>query len=314
MHAWWGKGMARLPLPSLSDEDATTRDVALDSLRRRLVVAAGEQVISVDLVSGRTLFAVELPGTPTSLAIDAETGMVVAALADIGEIRAIGIDGRVLGIAVGLGRPTGLAAGLGRVFVADSSGERIVVLDPRSWGIMGVKTLPAAPYAMAADPPSERLYVGLMGRGSVLAIDTVRLDRVWEVSLGGLGFPQGLALDEKRGALYVAHALSPRYGALTAIDVVRGEILRTAWGNPDRPLFGSDAVSVDAGRGVVYLGGHAVVTIWAAGDLAVQATLGTEAARWPAAIVIDPVDNALYGAGEQGQLYRWAVPVDADRS
>jgi len=73
------------------------------------------------------------------------------------------------------------------------------------------------------------------------------------VQLGGWGFPQGIAFDSVRDRLYVTYALSPKYGAVAAIDASSGQVLSRRVGNLAQPLFAACGISVDPVRGWVYL-------------------------------------------------------------
>ncbi|GAF82144.1 unnamed protein product, partial [marine sediment metagenome] len=235
-------------------EGRSVRAMALDEGRRRLLLASEDELIVLDALSGRTIYTRPLAAPAMALAADEGSGAIYAVLPGRGELCAFGPDGASLGGVDGLGRPTNLVVGLGRIYVADSEGRRVVAIDGESLTIVAERVLPAAPHALALDAEARRLYVGEMGIGTILALDAGTLRPIDQVVLGGLGYPRDLALDGAAGRLYVAHALSPKYGAISAIDVADMSIIGTVWGNEERPLSGADVVAVDGRRGVVLLG------------------------------------------------------------
>jgi YVTN family beta-propeller protein len=85
------------------------------------------------------------------------------------------------------------------------------MLDSNDYSIISTQDFPAAPHGLTLDPLRNRLYAGLMGEGQIVALDADTLAVTARVTLGGLGYPLDLALDEANGRLYVAHELAPKY-------------------------------------------------------------------------------------------------------
>ena len=302
-------GLAPLAVPGELARSARIQALALDAERRRLILASEDALLVLDAPSGRLLFEHQLPAPATALAVESSSGRVYAALPDIGELHGLSPDGKPHGRVEGLGRPTGLAVGLGRIYVADGVGRRLVMLDSASYGILATRTLPAAPHALALDPLRRRLYVGQMGSGVVLALDADHLRLLGEVALGGLGYPLDLALDVKANKLYIVHALSPKYGAISLVDAARMISLFTLWGSQERPLFGADTVRVDAQRGLVYLGQSDGILTLDAKDLATRGHLRVSRLGLPGTLAVDPLDGTAYIAGDRARLWSWQ-PVD----
>ena len=183
------------------------------------------------------------------------------------------------------------------------------MLDSASYGILATCALPAAPHALALDPLRRRLYVGQMGSGKVLALDADHLDLLGEVALGGLGYPLDLALDGEAGRLYVIHALSPKYGAISLVDAAHMTLLSTLWGNQEQSLFGADTVRLDAKRGLVYLGQADGVLTLGASDLAVRDSLPISRLGLPGTLALDPLEGTAYMVGDGARLWSWQ-PAD----
>ncbi len=66
--------------------------------------------------------------------------------------------------------------------------------------------------------------------------------------LGGLGFPQGLAVDPT-GRVYVSYALSPRYGQIAVLDGVTGALVRLIPPTLDHPLAGAGRLTIARASG-----------------------------------------------------------------
>jgi len=290
--------------PGLGQADHV-RAMALDERRRRLLLCVEKELVVLDALSGRTIFTHRLASPAMALAADLGSGAIYAVLPDRGELSVLESDGTLRTHVDGLGRPTNVVVGLRRVYVADSAGDRVMVIDGEDCHFMTQRALPAAPHALALDPLRHRLYVGQMGTGMILALDADTLHLVGKVRLEGLGYPRDFALDVAAGRLYVAHALSPKYGAISVIDVANMSVLATLWGNQESPLSGAHAVTVDARRGVVLLGQADRVIALDAQSLAVQKIERVWPARWATSLLIDPLAGTAYVAEDEGRIWSW---------
>jgi DNA-binding beta-propeller fold protein YncE len=183
----------------------------------------------------------------------------------------------------------------------------VVAIDSENHGIVAERALPAAPQALALDPLTRRLYVGQMGTGMILALDADTLALEGQVALEGLGYPRDLALDVTTGRLYVAHALSPKYGAISAIDLADMSVVATVWGDRERPLSGADAVSVDGKRGVALLGYADGLVALDATSLEVLDTARVLRGGWAGALAIDRLEGTAYLAEDRGPLWTWRL-------
>jgi len=305
-------GLTALELPSGRDQAGQIRAMALDERRRRLLLSVEDQLMVLDAVTGRAIFAHPLGSPAMALAVDADSGTIYAVLPDRGELCVFAADGDERGRIDGLGRPTNLVVGLGRAYVADSAGHRVVAIDSESHGILAERALPAAPQALALDPVAHRLYVGQMGTGMILALDADTLALEGQVALEGLGYPRDLALDVATGRLYVAHALSPKYGAISAIDLADMSVVATVWGDQERPLSGADAVSVDGKRGVALLGYADGLVALDATSLEVLDTARVLRGGWAGALAIDRLEGTAYVAEDKGRVWSWQPVVSDD--
>ena len=297
-------GLAPLALPTSLVEPNAIRALAMDHTRQRVLVTTGSRLLSFDKVTGRLLTTAQLPSQAGALAIDERSGQVYAALPDRGEVVVVTLAGDILARATGLGRPTRMVIGESRLYVSDSLQQRIMVLGP-SCDIIGQRTLPAAPYALALDSTKGRLYVGQMGNGTILALNTETLASEGTLALGGLGYPLDLALDSSGEILYVAHALSPKYGALSVITTRDMSMQKTLWGSPALDLTNADSVRWDSRHSVVLLGVAEGIMALDGRSLEVVHLQPLRRAGWPGAMTLDPLVGTVFVAGEGGSLWSW---------
>ena len=154
----------------------------------------------------------------------------------------------VRAIASGFQQPGGLAllhdATLGdRLFAADTLAGTVRVLDAGDLRTMAETVVGPGPYALAAVPEASHVFAALSGGDEVAMLDASG-DLLTTTRLGGLGFPQGLAVDPTDGRVYVSYALSPRYGQIAALDGATGVIVGIIPPTLDRPLAGAGRLAI----------------------------------------------------------------------
>jgi len=297
-------GLAVLSEPLRAVDAARIDALALDAQHRRVISVSKTTLTIRDAITGRELLSRELPGRVSRLLLQAASRQIVALLAEQGELHLLDGDGSTLAVVGKLGYPANAVEGDGRLYVADSAGKRILVLDGASLAVLSQRELPAAPYALAYDPTARRLYVGQMGTGQLLALDADSLETIAEVALGGLGYPQDLALDTATHSLYVAHALSPKYGALSVIDTASMTVRRTRWGNQEQSMLGSDFVHLDTARDTLFVTHSGGCLVLASIDLTVRTALALDP-EVITGMAGDTLEGILYLTGAGGQLWTW---------
>jgi uncharacterized repeat protein (TIGR01451 family) len=300
-------------LPGRSPEQEAVHAMTLDSTRRRLITATDGWITVADSVTGRVFFRRELPADIHALAVDDASGSIHAVLPDLGELYVLNADGSLRERVSGLGRPADVFADRDRIYLSDVEQNHLYMLDPASYGIMLASEYPVAPHPLMLDSDGSRLYIGQLGEGKVLAVDTETLETVGEVTLGGLGYILDMALDAQHGVLYVAHMLSPRYGAISRIDTDQMVVTVTRWGDLEQPLVGADAISVDSERGTVILGVAEGYLTLDAETLAVQELTRLPRSAWNRTMTFDPLDSTLYVAGQSGQIWTAVLPAENER-
>ena len=91
------------------------------------------------------------------------------------------------------------------------------VLDAGDLRTLTETAIGPGPYALVAAPAAGHVFAALTGGDEVAMLDASGV-LLTTTRLGGLGFPQGLAVDPTDGHVYVSYALSPRYGQIAALD------------------------------------------------------------------------------------------------
>ncbi len=299
---------AARPTPTprwLPTDDGGVDALALDAPRGRVLAVAGGRLLVRDL-EGRVLEEVALPpvaGAAGAMALDAADGTAYLALPEAGQV--VRYDGRrVTVVADGLGRPLGLAASPHHLFVGDAAGKRLVMLDREGHGIMRMADLGAAPGGLVYDPLTHRIYVTQLGPGTLLAFDADTLEPLGQVTLGGLGLPRALALDAEARRLYVAHDLSPKYGAISVVDTEAWRVVAERTGTWAQPLTGCGEIAIDRARGrlvLSYSGGIAVMdpeTLEVVDDAPLPPGASSRG------LALDPATGRAYLGGEGDGLWR----------
>jgi len=195
----------------------------------------GVSAVAVDALTGASYYAgdgglVKLEGgnqkqrgwcrsCPALVDVEVDSGRVFATSWEAGALLVFDAsDGALLLRVEGFVRPSGLAVGLGRIFVADTGADCLVVLDEESCGIMQSLPVDRAPALVALDEVSGRVYVSSLGDGVVAAFDARTGQGISRVSLGGLGYPQGMDVDAASGRVFVAYSVAPREQAVQVLD------------------------------------------------------------------------------------------------
>jgi uncharacterized repeat protein (TIGR01451 family) len=282
---------------------AAPRLFALDAMRQRLVYAAQGRLRSVDALTGRVLAESALAGEYVALEIEPVSGAIHLLNRDAGRLTVVDASHRPLAQVEGLGRPSNLAVSPDRVYIADPAGARLLAIDRAAWYTIAERALSAAPHALAYDPLRQRLYVGLMGRGAIVALDAATLQPLGdELALGGLGLPQHLALDADAGRLAVAHSLSPKYGGISLIDTETMTLLRTRWGDLQEPLSGAAhaAFGPSPGELTLRVGGRALLLD--ADTLQTRRELAVDGAG---PLAVDRLSRTVYLAARGGGALSW---------
>jgi len=247
VHALW----------KLPEADVTldfVQGVVFNPANDLLYMAAGKDIWVLNAKSGEVVTRIPLDASLRGLAIDVAANRIYAALWEANALAVIdGVNQTLWKIVTGIPGASGVAVGADNVYVTATRSDQLIVVDKRKCAIIGCVAVGDAPYAIACNRRRQWVYVGNAGDDTVSIVDGRSGVLLYTVTLGGLGHPQGLALDPVRGRLYVTYALSPKYRAIAAIDASSGQILSRLIGNEGQPLFAAYGIAVDPLRGWVYV-------------------------------------------------------------
>jgi YVTN family beta-propeller protein len=277
--------------------------IALDPARNVLYMAAGKELWALDAESGSMLARIAMQSAPRSLAVDVATNRVYAALWQEDAVALVdGTSYRVLQVVRGIPGASGLAVAKDVVYVTATRSDELIVIDKTTGGIIQRVTVGDAPYAVACDEGSRQwAFVANAGEDTLSIVGAGAVLRT--VKLGGLGHPQGLALDAVRDCLYVTYSLSPKYGAIAAIDATSGQVLVRLTGSFLRPLFAAYGVTADPLRGWVYVTTAEETLVLAGETLSVLHALPDVGPASGFGVRVDAVGERLYVAERrQGSL------------
>ena len=280
--------------------------VALNPSNDLLYMAAGKAIWVLDAGTGKTIAYIPLDTAPRGLAVDVAANRVYAALWEVDALAVIdGAQQTLWKVVPGIPGASGVAVGDDYVYVTATHGDELIIVDRPNCAIINRVAIGNAPYAVAYDPGRQRVYVGNAGEDTVSIVDGHNGALVNTVKLGGLGHPQGLALDSIRDRLYVTYALSPKYRAVAVIDACSGQILSRLVGNEKRSLLGAYGIAVDPLRGWVYVTTVDEVLALAGETLRVVKVTSGAGPAYAFGLCVSPVEERLYIA--DGQHRRLAV-------
>ena len=188
-------------------------------------------------------------------------------------------------IAVGP-QPFGVAnAGGGLLYVANSGGTTVSIVDTATNAVTGSITVGNGPGEIATDPAAGRAYVGNFNDGTVSVVDTAARSSIATLSPGGLG----VAVDPALSRLYLAST-----SRLTVFDTLT---LQQVAAVPAPTGTSWWSVVIDPLRHLGYLGdlgGHGVTVV----DLTTNAIVSTIDVGGPIrfALATDPARGRLFAA------------------
>jgi len=181
-------------------------------------------------------------------------------------------------------QPFGVAASGSLLYVANSGGSAVSVIDTATNTVTGSIAVGSGPGEIAADPAAGRAYVANFNSGTVSVVDLATRATVATLGTGGLG----VALDPGLGRLYV---VTP--SQLTVFDTATLQPVAAI------PASGAGwwAVAVDPVRHIGYLGGLSGQGITVL-DLMTNAVVTTIGVAGPIrfALAVDPARGLVYAA------------------
>ncbi len=300
------------PVASVSTAEAATarpssayRALAVDPLSGQVYAAAGDGVWACDPAGLRPPRRLLSGSGYQALLVDALARRLLVSDWAGGALLAFDLaSGRTVARALQLRRPSGIALYGDRIFVAETGADRVVTLDRRTCGIIRGTPVDAGPYALAVDRQAARVWVASAGGDSVTALDARTGISLGTVQLGGLGHPQGIAVDERRGRVYVTYLLSPRYHALAVIRSGSLQIERVLQGDGAQPLTGACAVAVEPRSGRIWLAELAGIRVLDPLSLRALAALPGEGTVSPFGLAVDTAGGRVLAADGVSPAFR----------
>lgn len=142
------------------------------------------------------------------VAVDPDRTRLYVANSASGSISVFSTAGQLIAtLDLHLSRPMGLVAanrnGQRRLYVTESEGKRIAVVDPVYGRVLARIPVGEAPVGIAIDAAGQRLFVGNQGDRSLSAIDIASAQTVATLPLGGR--PYGIAVSPDGKTVYTAN-------------------------------------------------------------------------------------------------------------
>ena len=258
-----------------------------------------------DPASGVVLARVSIGQQPRGMALDPVAGRLYVTSWERGSVAVFDArSGQRLAEARGLLRPSGLALAGGQLYVAETAAHRLLILDSQTAERRGEIRLGPGPYTLAASADGERVYVALAGSDEVAVVETAQDEVIARTALGGLGFPQDIAVDTTTGRVYVVYLLAPRYHNVAIIDGQSGKQVGVIAANLELPLDGAQALAVDAARQRLYVSDAGGLQVFSTTTNRWLETHPAEGPANPFGLAVDPRRGQVYAAlpGDKKQL------------
>ena len=205
----------------------------------------GGRLEIIDLTSGQSIAAVLLANVPQMITADTPGPVQAYVSLDNGVVLVDLQAGQVVNRLSGLGRLRGMArdAATQRLFVADTEGERLLVLrDDLSQQVAALE-LDRQPNQLIFDSAARQIYLSFPAVPQVIAIDADNLTVTAQASLiGGPIFD--LVFDAKRNRLYTLSALAPDYRGITVWRTPTLDPIALVAGTGDFPLRTASAMAL----------------------------------------------------------------------
>jgi YVTN family beta-propeller protein len=162
---------------------------------------AGDSLTMIDLADDTAAGSFAVSGLPTGCAVGRGGQRVYAALTEANALAIINVrTGDLRTVPVGA-RPAAVAVARRKVYVANSAGDTVSVVDPRQGAVVATIPVGDLPVALAAEGP--RVYVANWGEGTVSVVDTTTHTVTGTVPVGT--FPAALSLHRASRRLYAAN-------------------------------------------------------------------------------------------------------------
>jgi YVTN family beta-propeller protein len=294
-----------VPGPWIPVEDALGRfnTLAVDPAAHRLMAAHANDDTAdfFDLDTHRLIARVEV-GPVVALAVDPKTGRYFASVQDDKRIAIIDPKTFQETGSIPLPGDTGAILFEARnrlIYVASDESPALWVVDPETRKIVATIRVPNESEGLAWAPGAGRIYLNSSGSNQVSVIDTATKSVVAHWPTAPAVRPQGLAVDEARGRLFIAGD----NGQLVALDLKTGRVMATA-------AIGLHTVQIalDAGLRRIYCAAPDWITVVQCVDDRLEPIGKTYTAATATNVAVDPATHAVWTTmtdGEDGYAKSW---------
>lgn len=269
-----------------------------DSAKHRILAAhkgAGTLAI-LDLKSGKPLAEVEV-GEAQGVAVDQKAHQYL--LGDDGDHKIVVVDSKSLQ-PVGEIKVDGAVDAItfdskNRMLYADEdNGNKVWVIDTAKKKVATAIAIPGKPEVIVYDSVTDRLYQNIKDKDSVVRIDptTNEVDATW--STLPAKSPHGMAIDGKRGQLYVAGG----NGKLVVLDLKTGKVAASA-----DIASGTDQIAYDAAIQMVYCASKGFISVVKVNGTNLQSLGDVPSPKGAHTLAVDPSTHDV-----------WVSYSDADHS
>lgn len=235
----------RWSLPIVASDPLDQPQLALDEAARRVYVVASGRIAMLDADDG-TLLATRAVGRRVQdIAVDPARRKLYISERENDQLWILdSTQLSTVAVIAGIPQPGQVALADGRVYVTATASDELYVISADAAQVERRLAVGRAPYAVAADPTGPYLLVANAGAGTITAINRFDNTIAGVVSLGGLGYPQDIAVDTRRSAFYVAYAISPTSHAVAILSAPFTTSQIIPW-RDSYPLVGAYGLAFD---------------------------------------------------------------------
>jgi len=236
----------RWPLPMAATSDPLDLpQLALDEAARRVYVVANGRIAMLDADDGTLLATRAIGRRAQEIAVDPARQRLYISERENDQLWMLdSVSLNTVAVIAGIPQPGQVAFAGDRVYVTATASDELYIINADTTTVEMRLPVGRAPYAVAADSTGPYLLVANAGAGTVTAINRFDNSIAGVVSLGGLGYPQDIAVDTRRSVFYVAYAISPTSHAVAILKApfTTGQIMP---GRDAYPLLGAYGLAFD---------------------------------------------------------------------
>lgn len=258
------------------------------AMSRILAAHRGTKTLEIiDLKTGQHLKAIDV-GSAQGVAIDAKAHKYF--LGNEGEHSIAVVDSQTLlkTTEVKLNGPIDAIAFDEKnkmLYAAEDDGTHVWVVDTTKNKLAGTVTIPGVPEVLEFDSSTNYLYLNIKDKNTVVRIDpkTNKVNATWPSAPATS--PHGLAIDSKRGWVYVAGG----NGQLVALDIKTGKMISSAEISP-----GVDQIAFDVEKQTIYGACKGFISVTKVTDAGLTAMTPVPSSKGAHTLAVDPTSHDVW--------------------